>query len=80
MAQTQRNLEVWDGLREHIEEAVRQLAPGKHTLRVVRGIPDLGVPRYPPSIRVLSNPVELVVVPRAVNLFSRPIRAFYRTG
>jgi hypothetical protein len=61
--QTQRNLEVWDWLWENLTTTVQQLPPGKHTLRVARTLPGFGVPRGQSRIRVVSNPVEIEIVP-----------------
>jgi formylglycine-generating enzyme required for sulfatase activity/beta-lactamase regulating signal transducer with metallopeptidase domain len=60
--ETQHDLDVWNWLWENITEAVYDLPSGRHTLRVARTLPYVGVPPRGPALRVISNPVEIEIV------------------
>ncbi len=62
VGQTQRKVEVWDWSWENIKEAVQELPPGKHTLRVARILPSAMEGPVSEQFRVVSNPIEIEIV------------------
>ena len=60
--QAQRNVDVWAWLGENMTSTIEGLPPGKHTLRVAGLLNGEGrAPNDPPQIRIVSQPVEIVV-------------------
>jgi len=61
--QPQHNVGVWVWLAEKMTSAIKELPPGKHTLRVAHLVYSEGRSTDdPPQIRVLSQPVTIEVV------------------
>jgi len=61
--QAQHQVEVWPWLWENMTAAIKELPPGKHTIRVARLLNGEGrSPKNPPQIRVVSQPVTVEVV------------------
>ncbi len=61
--QTQTNVEVTTWLWENMAEALKDLPPGKHTLRVARLLNgESRSPKSPPQIRIVSQPIKIEIV------------------
>ena len=52
--QYQPNFPIWIGIDDNLDRKLRELKPGKHTLRVARHLTRL---------RVVSNPIEIKILP-----------------
>lgn len=60
--QAQHNVEVWPWLWENMTEAIKELSPGKHTLRVARRLNGEGrLPNDAPPIRIVSQSVKIEI-------------------
>ena len=61
--QAQHQIEVWPWLWENMTAAIKELPPGKHTIRVARLLNGDGrSAKDPPQIRIVSQPVTVEVV------------------